>query len=135
MKKLNWQLEFFRETRKRSEIDFVWGENDCVLFAADMVILMGNEDPAEKSRGAYNSEASAKVHLVKEYGDLYSAWDQKLERLTTVNIVQNGDVVVYDGELGLTTGIYWNGGIFAPTMTGVRYADGQHSKILAAWRV
>ena len=58
-----------------------------------------------------------------------------IERLENINFVQNGDVVLFEGAMGTTSGIYWNGGLFAPTMEGVRFVDEQHSNITAAWRV
>lgn len=135
MKKLNWQNDFLQLVQDRHDTAFEWGATDCVLFAADAVLAMTDVDPAKASRGKYKTETGAKKHLASQYGDLYKAWDGKLERLEHVNFVQNGDVVVFDGALGITSGIYWNGGVYAPTLEGVRYADEHHSKVLAAWRV
>lgn len=135
MKKLNWQNDFLQLVQERSDKPFEWGVNDCVMFAADAVTTMGVEDPAKASRGKYKTEAGAKKHLVAVYGDLYAAWDSKLERLESIHFSQNGDVVLFDGALGLTSGIYWNGGVFAPTPEGVRFIDEQHHSLLAAWRV
>lgn len=135
MKKLNWQTDFLKLVQDRSDTPFEWGVNDCVMFAADAVTTMGADDPAKASRGKYKTETGAKKHLASQYGDLYAAWDSKLERLENIHFVQNGDVILFDGALGLTSAIYWNGGVFAPTNDGVRFLDEQHSKILAAWRV
>jgi len=135
MKKLNWTVAFIQFTQAQRSTTFAWGSNDCVMFAADAVALMTDVDPAKASRGKYKTESGAKKHLVAKYGDLYKAWDSQLERLENIHFVQNGDVVVFDGALGLTSGIYWNGGVFAPTMEGVRFMDETHNKLLAAWRV
>lgn len=135
MKKLNWQTDFLQLVSDRKNEPFTWGANDCVLFAADSVVTMGNDDPAKASRGKYSTEQGAKKHLASAYGTLEAAWDGKLERLDNVNFVQNGDVVLFEGVMGITSGIYWNGGVYAPTLEGVRYADEHHSKVLAAWRV
>lgn len=135
MKKLNWQQDFLELVKARANNPFEWGKVDCVLFAAEAITTMGHDDPAAASRGKYKTEAGAKRHLVSKYKDLYAAWDAVLERLENINYVQNGDVVLFEGALGLTNGIYWNGGIFAPSLDGVRYLDEHHSKILAAWRV
>ena len=135
MKKLNWVLDLLALIEERKSAPFIWGQNDCVLFAADCIVVMGNVDPAAASRGKYKTEQGAKRHLASVYGDLYKAWDSKLERLDNINFVQNGDVAVYDSELGLTSGIYWNGGVFAPSETGVILLTEMHHKILAAWRV
>lgn len=135
MKKLNWQKDFLEFVAARKDDPFEWGRNDCVLFAASAITTMGHVDPVAESRGKYKTEAGAKRHLLSKFKDLYEAWDSVLERLENVNYVQNGDVVVFEGVMGLTNGIYWNGGIFAPTADGVRYLDEHHQKVLAAWRV
>lgn len=135
MKKLNWTVAFIQLTQTRKNTPFQWGTNDCVMFAADAVQLMTDIDPAEASRGKYKTESGAKRHLKAVYGDLEKAWDGKLERLDNINFVQNGDVVLFDGELGTTSGIYWNGGVYAPTMDGVRFKDEAHKSLIAAWRV
>lgn len=135
MKKMNWISDFLELIEAKRTEAFVWGVNDCVLFAADCVMVMGNPDPAEVSRGKYSTEIGAKKHLKSVYGDIYKAWDGKLERLDNINFVQNGDVVVYESELGLTSGIYWHGGVFAPSETGVVLVTEKHNQLLAAWRV
>lgn len=135
MKKLNWSVAFIQFTQSNRSTPFAWGSNDCVMFAADAVKLMTDVDPASASRGKYKTETGAKRHLASKYGDLYSAWDSQLVRHETIHFVQNGDVVLFDGALGLTSGIYWNGGVFAPTLEGVRFMDEMHNSLLAAWRV
>ena len=135
MKKMNWAFEFIELVKQRRTDPFEWGRNDCVMFAADCVVIQGNADPAEASRGKYKTEQGAKRHLAAVYGGIEQAWDSKLERLENINFVQNGDVVLFDGPLGVTSGVYWNGGLFAPTMEGVRFLDEHHSAITAAWRV
>lgn len=135
MKKMNWWTDVLKLVEERREEPFQWGGNDCVLFAADCVELMGNEDPAKDSRGKYKTETGAKRHLSSVYGDLYQAWDSKLERLENPNFVQRGDVIVFETELGPTSGIFWVGGAFAPTPEGVRLVPLRYSDILSAWRV
>lgn len=135
MKKMNWVLDFLDLVESRKDTPFQWGVTDCVMFAADAVISQGNPDPAAKSRGKYSTELGAKRHLSAVYGSIEAAWDSQLERLENINFVQNGDVVLFEGAMGTTSGIYWNGGLFAPTMEGVRFVDEQHSNLTAAWRV
>lgn len=135
MKKLNWVADFMALVESRKNTPFIWGENDCALFAADAAVLMGNPDPANSSRGKYKTEQGAKRHLVSEYGSIEGAWDRSFERLENINFVQNGDLVTFNSELGLTSGIYWNGGIFAPSQTGVVLMTEMHHNILDAWRI
>lgn len=134
MKKHNWHVDFCKYIEDNKNTEFKWGEFDCALFAANCVMLMTGEDPGSAIRGKYTDEVSAKKVLLKEYGTLEQAWDSQLQRIETC-MVQRGDVVVFNGDNGLTSGIYWNGGAYAPSEHGVAYVRDIHYSLIAAWRV
>lgn len=56
---------FLEERRNRP---FGWGQQDCALLAADAVLLLTGQDPAEGSR-SYGSEAEAEA-LIEAAGGL-----------------------------------------------------------------
>lgn len=58
-----WEKELAAFLRTASDQPFVWGENDCCLFAANAVILLHGIDYAESFRGQYDSEETAATAL------------------------------------------------------------------------
>lgn len=135
MKKLNWQTEFLQMVGERATEPFVWGQNDCALFAADAVKIMTGTDYAEEFRGKYKTEAGAKRQLAKASEDgLVGILNDKLEPIDP-NLCQRGDVILFRTDLGPTTGIYWHGGAFTTSPDGVKLFDSIHNDIIKAWRV
>ena len=51
--------EFDRFLRHEAHAPFVWGQNDCCLFAANAILAFTGTDLAEDFRGKYADEASA----------------------------------------------------------------------------
>lgn len=119
----------------RADQPFEWGKLDCALFAADAVELMTGEDLASEFRGKYDSEEGAQKALsAANGGGLVGVLNAKLEPVNK-EFCQRGDVVLFKTETGPTTGIYWHGGAFSTSPTGVKYFDAIHNIILKAWRV
>lgn len=56
----DWPLRLSTYLRQRKATPFAWGENDCVLFAADAVLAMTGVDVCAEYRG-YASEAEAEA--------------------------------------------------------------------------
>jgi hypothetical protein len=110
---------------------FLWGENDCCLFAADCCIAVCGIDPAEKYRGQYSTERGAKAALLRNHGSLEAAWDDCFKRID-VRLRQRGDVVLFDSEFGRCVGVVWSGGIVAVTDDGAAYVNAEP---IIGWRV
>jgi hypothetical protein len=76
---------------------FVWGEHDCMLFAADWVREVSGVDPAARWRGKYNSQWQAEALLATQ-GGMGEAMAQALSACnwSTVSVValEAGDVVL-----------------------------------------
>lgn len=130
-----WQSDLMAFVESRESEPFVWGKQDCALFAADAVQVMTGIDFAAEFRGKYKTETGARKQLAKlAGGGLEQALDAKLERVENA-FVQRGDVVLFDGDLGPTLGIYFNGGVFSAGPDGAVFLDEAFDKILMAWRV
>lgn len=54
---------------ERLETPFIWGKNDCCLFAADCAFAATGVDPAEKFRGTYDDAVSA-LRLTSKLGGM-----------------------------------------------------------------
>jgi hypothetical protein len=45
-----------------------WGENDCVFFAINWIVIHTGVDPAERLRGSYSDEGGAMAVIDREGG-------------------------------------------------------------------
>lgn len=102
----NWPLLLSGFLRERRDMEFIWGKNDCVIFAADCVLRLTGFDPAERWRGSYSTEKEAVV-LLRRHGGVTGFVNEGLgfrgtrETLTA----SRGDVVVCKTSWGVMAGI------------------------------
>ena len=130
MKRIDWQQRLLAEFKAASERPFVWGQSDCCLFAADCVVAQSGIDPAASYRGSYDSAIGARKALLRQHGDIESAFAASLQEVAPA-MVQRGDVVTFDGPMGVTAGIYWSGSIWAMSECGLVQIT---APIRRAWR-
>lgn len=105
---------------------FVWGEHDCVLFAAGWVRVATGSDPLAELPG-WHSAAQA-LRVIRSVGGLEDALD---ERFTRINPKQamDGDLALYRGCVCLFSGA----NIVGPNQNGLEFM--RRSQAEAAWRV
>lgn len=79
---------------------YVFGEHDCILFAANCVEAMTGVDLAADIRGRYKTEIGA-ARIIKNEG-FTNLGDMIASRLPEVHLreVRRGDVVLCDGPMG-----------------------------------
>lgn len=154
MRPEGWDERLRRFVARRRRRPFVWGENDCALFAASAVRALTWRDPAEWFRGRYRTKAGATNALsayveAHELGAKLSGagddrWSMRLEAVATHLLgspldsplfAQRGDVVALPGEDGRTVlGICLGATVAYPCLSGglgeVLLIHG-----LKAWRV
>lgn len=53
---------------REARLDLVYGENDCALFAASVLMALGGPDLAAPLRGQYNSKKAALILLRRAGG-------------------------------------------------------------------
>lgn len=97
----NWESALSDYIESKRDEPFVYGVNDCCMFAAGAMIAITGIDPIPEFRDQYNSLASS-VRAIKELGagDLEKTIDGKLPEIP-VGLAQRGDVAFYDGSLGV----------------------------------
>lgn len=102
---------------------FAYGSFDCCLFAADCVLAMTGQDPAEQLRGSYQDELQGRELLV-QLGGLEQLAREAFGEPINKAMAQRGDLVLAplaEGEAdcaGICIGHY-----FAfPTVVGLRFA-------------
>jgi hypothetical protein len=53
MRYADWQMRFWREMDRQRTMPFVWGERDCVLFAATMGDAISDAEYVRRARSAF----------------------------------------------------------------------------------
>ena len=97
----NWESALSDYILSKRDEPFVYGQNDCCMFAAGAMIVITGIDPIPEFRGKYKSLTSS-IKALKEFGagDLEKTIDGKLPEIP-VGLARRGDVAFYDGSLGV----------------------------------
>lgn len=94
---------------------FEWGVHDCALFAADAVLAMTGEDPAEAFRGRYRTQIGAARVLHREGFKGLLGLAQSRLNLIPAAMASDGDLIaIPDGLAGETLGVVAGALIAAP---------------------
>ena len=89
---------------------FEWGENDCALFACDVLLEATGQDFAAPFRGRYKSAVGAARVLKKFSGGGLEATAEKIARdeghaEVAPLMAQRGDMVLVEAEAGPALGV------------------------------
>lgn len=108
MRYRNWAHRLHETIQGAVGREFVWGEMDCCLFAADCIVAVCGTDPAAEYRGQYGDETEAKRALVRLHGGIEEALDAHFERVP-VAFAQRGDVCLHEAPQGKAVAVRWAG--------------------------
>ncbi len=102
-------------------LPFIWGKNDCCLFAAHCVEIITGIDLAGDYRN-YKTKAEALL-LLKKYGGVVGiaeaiAEEHGIPEVSALH-AQRGDVCLFDIGRGDTLGVVAGEHIFAPGQNGL----------------
>ena len=126
----NWASRLQGLMLARRRAPFVWGANDCFLFAADCAEACTGIDPAAELRNAYATEREARRKM-QEVGDLITLAATRFGPEIAPALAQRGDVglTVQAGRslLCVCNGSTW----LAPAPEGLAEAPAPYR----AWRV
>jgi hypothetical protein len=127
-----WQSQLDALLSERASSPFVWGQNDCCIFAADVVAALTGTDPAADLRGTYSTQEEAHA-LLAERGGIGGIVTQMLGDPVPRLMARVGDLglVTHDGTetLAVCIGQQWR----AVSMTGLVLVFARH--IGPCWRV
>jgi hypothetical protein len=130
----NWPRFLSETLTEKATQDFVWGENDCCLFVADVLLAITGIDYGAALRGTYSTEAEA-LAIVQEHGDIEGFLDYILgaENQIRTGMVGRGDVVVTtQGSCGIIDDTGRRIALYAKDKGLVRVSKAQ---ALYAWRI
>lgn len=136
-KQAGWQTRLLTTIEELKEVPFVWGENDCCIFAAKCIDAQYGTEIAKEVVGQYSTELSCKRYMIKraKTTQLASVLDTFLPVRLTPKYAQRGDVVLFEGALGPTAGVLWAGYVWAMGPDGVETIPVQTITITDVWRV
>ena len=104
----SWPFELTRFIEERRFAPFVWGENDCCLFAADWILRCTGVDLAATFRGTYCTPLAAS-RLIEENGGMENFFATYAEPAGSKKISSaqawRGDVAIRDCGRGDCLGV------------------------------
>ena len=132
-----WQTRLLTTVKELSSTPFSWGKNDCCTFAAKCVDAQYGTDIYSEIVGKYSTELGSKKFTIQKVGTTHlpALLDIYLGERIEKNFAQRGDVVTFEGDLGLTAGILWTGFVWAMGPNGVVTFPINKIKITDVWRV
>lgn len=111
------RLALFIDARR--DRPFAWGDNDCVLAAADWICSATGEDPAAGWRGKWDDARSA-MFMLKQMGGIEAAVTAQLGRPhATVGLAGRGDIGLVRHEDRHTLGVVIDAGLACPANQGL----------------
>ncbi len=117
----NWPELLAGKIDDARNLPFVWGENDCCLFAAHCVEIITGIDLAGDYR-SYETKADA-LRLLKKYGGVARIAEVIAKEYSIPEVpalyAQRGDVCLFDIGGGDTLGVVAGEHIFAPGQDGL----------------
>ncbi len=115
---------------------FVWGEHDCCLFAAEVAKRITGIDYAQDFRGHYSTEKGA-LRAIRKYGsgNLPDTVNKYLGEPVPPLLLRRGDAALMevDGLIGYAIGVCWVGGLVYVGQHGL--VSMPLSYAVSGWRV
>lgn len=127
----NWPTTLMKMIERAEKEPFVWGQNDCCLWTADVVLAITSHDFADGLRGRYHDEDGAKA--IYEGYTFEHFITSILGESIHVNFAQRGDVMMKKFETGETLGICIGAKTAFKTVSGLIQIPTLECD--AAWRI
>lgn len=124
IEKVSAEMTFVDYVTGHLKTPFVWGQHDCVLFAAGWVRHHTGFDYLA-GMPPWKSEKKAR-RLIRRMGGLEKIMDARFDRIHP-NLARDGDIALYSGCLCLFSGAH----IVGPNRDGLAFID--RTKAECAW--
>jgi len=131
-RRLDWQIRFEAFIASRRRVPFVWGANDCALFAADCVHAITGQDPAPPGLRSHRTEKQA-LRTLQRHGGLQGIATRALGQPIPASQAGVGDVVLSKSGTRPMLSICNGSTVFAPSAHGLVSLALDTSSI--CWRV
>ena len=136
-KTAGWQTRLLTTVNELKEVPFVWGQNDCCIFAAKCLDAQYGTSIADGIIGQYSTELGSKRFMLEKAKSAYlpTMLDVYITQRVDKKYAQRGDVVTFNGDLGLTAGVLWSGVVWAMGPNGVETFPLSKIEITDIWRM
>lgn len=101
MKKENFEHELNEFIEKNKDNKFKYGKWDCFIFAVQAVKIISGKDYSKGNK--YKSKKDG-LALLKTKGGYLNVLDNLFSRIDNINLTQRGDLVYYEGAIGICIG-------------------------------
>lgn len=99
----NWPELLHEHIIESAAKGFVWGENDCLFFAANWIEKLTGYDPVEKLRGKWSSAKSAYRYLSEHHASYMDAIQDAMGRLSYTEAapvyLHRGDICAIESDI------------------------------------
>lgn len=117
----DWPEALAAEIERAWRLPFIWGENDCCLFASNCAAIITGVDMAASFRG-YRTRREA-MAIIKKFGGIGGVAEAVARTHAVAEIVplraRRGDVCLLDAGRGETLGVCVGDWIVCPGFTGL----------------
>lgn len=136
-KTAGWQTRLLTTVNELKEASFVWGQNDCCIFVAKCLDAQYGTSIADGIIGQYSTELGSKRFMLEKAKSTYlpTMLDVYITQRVDKKYAQRGDVVTFNGDLGLTAGVLWSGVVWAMGPNGVETFPLSKIEITDIWRM
>ncbi|QXV82361.1 putative minor tail protein [Escherichia phage KurtStettler] len=136
-KTAGWQTRLLTTVNELKEVPFVWGQNDCCIFVAKCLDAQYGTSIADGIIGQYSTELGSKRFMLEKAKSTYlpTMLDVYITQRVDKKYAQRGDVVTFNGDLGLTAGVLWSGVVWAMGPNGVETFPLSKIEITDIWRM
>ena len=131
----DWPERLFGVIKDAQSATFVWGSNDCALFACDCIKAITGVDRAANFRGRYKTRKGALASLKKIEGveTLPQLADKYLGERIALSHARRGDIVLISVDSNNMLGVVAGSGAVFLTLEGIRVVSLQ--ECICAWTV
>ena len=132
---MNWITEFWMALEKKR---FDWGVHDCLIFAADALVVQGRPDPAGPYRGVYSSAAEAQA-VIDSAGGFVPLFESACDGagIGEAAPYRTGAVAIVrpEGKPDATVGAMWSGrDWWFVSMRGIGAVERERMEVISTWR-
>lgn len=127
-----WELRLSLLVTQRLAEPFAWGENDCVLFAADCIEAMTGIDTVAQLRGQWASQGEA-VRAIARVGGLNAAVERMGFTKVPPLFAQRGDLVLHRRDGTDALAICLGDKLAGPSESGLLFFGLENG--VKAWRI